>query len=52
MDPEVVDGGHNLQIWRVAIITLNIQSWTIKNEDGPLAWVLGQGLTTFQCKKN
>jgi len=41
--PQVVDGGGNLQIWRVAV---NIQ----QTRGCPAAWGVDEGLTTHHCK--
>jgi hypothetical protein len=43
--PWVTVGGDGLQIWRVAVNTLNMQSW-ITNKGGTPAWGLGKGLKT------
>jgi hypothetical protein len=44
----VADGGHSLQVWKVAENTFNKQSWAA-DKGWSLAWGLGVGLTTH-CK--
>jgi hypothetical protein len=52
--PQVADGGDGFQIWRVAAIIMNKQSWETPGKlttRDPPAWLVGKVLTTLTAKE-